>query len=246
MATDGPGLMYGDDSLEFLWIAFIEISNGRIDLDNILQEYDKYAKKGCRDKSRELNLEEYRFMAELVKVLHQGRIKEELGVYDYGDDEGNEITYYDILNEAVVSRSTLELLFKKSKELYIYKNGPGFENYMDINYLKKYHELFLERYNSTQEKEQLDRIVESMKKLPCNSLEDAQKIRNKLKNVKNKYKMLGVCSKQIIYDIEDLLYHGMQKEHYLTWLNSIKDNVDTIKEILDNPKESYVLYTKAK
>ena len=94
MATDGPRLMEGDDGSEFCCIAFKDISNGRIDLDNILQEYDKYEKEAYRDNNRELNLEEYRLMAEFVKVLHQGRVKEELwSEYGY-DDNGKESYKY--------------------------------------------------------------------------------------------------------------------------------------------------------
>lgn len=248
MATDGPRLMEGDDGSEFCCIAFKDISNGRIDLDNILQEYDKYEKEAYRDNNRELNLEEYRLMAEFVKVLHQGRVKEELwSEYGY-DDNGKEITIYDVLDKAIISRETLELLFKKSKELYIHMNGLGFEYYRSIEYLRKHFGFIMDplRGYNIKEKEQLDKIMEGLKKLLCNNLEDAQKIRNKLINIKNKYKILG-CSDKIIDDINLVLYHGWRKkEGYVNMLNSVKDNITVIKEILDNPKEKYVLYTKTK
>ena len=131
-------------------------------------------------------------MAELVKVLHQGRVKEELwSEYGY-DDNGKEITIYDVLDKAIISRETLELLFKKSKKHYIHMNGIGFEYYDSIEYLREYFSFGgdpLRGYN-LKEKEQLDKIMEGLKKLPCNNLEDAQKRRDKLKNIKNKYKMV--------------------------------------------------------
>lgn len=247
MATDGPGLMMSDDGSEFCAIAYKTIRNGQLNVDHLLKEYDKRQKEGYRDNSRELNLEEYRFIAELVKVLHRGKVKEELYIKANYDDDGNGVPMYDILDKAVVSRKTLELIYKKSKENYIHMNGIGFEYYDDINYMKKYSKVALGRYNSIQEKEQLDRIIGGLKKLPCNNLEDAKKLRNKLMNIKNKYKILGVCSNQIIDDIDRLLYHGWKEEKdYLIMLNSIKESIIVIKEILDTPKENYVLYTKTK
>lgn len=248
MATDGPRLMEGDDGSWFCSEVYSVINNGQLDMDHLLKQYKKDLQKSYRDDNREFKLEEYRFMAELVKVLHQGRVKEELwSEYGY-DDNGKEITIYDVLDKAIISRETLELLFKKSKKHYIHMNGIGFEYYGSIEYLREYFSFGgdpLRGYN-LKEKEQLDKIMEGLKKLPCNNLEDAQKIRDKLKNIKNKYKILG-CGNKIINDINSVLYHGWRnEEYYLIMLNSVKDNITVIKEILDNPKEKYVLYTKTK
>ena len=244
MAIDGPRLMQGDGGAWFCSLVHCTINNGQLDVDYLLKKYEEEQRKNYEDDDRELNLEEYRLMAELVKVLHQGRVEEELWNIYEPEEEGYEPSVYDILEKAVISRETLELLLSKSKKLFIHMNGIGFEYYKDVDTLRERGLWNYCEYKNIQEKEELDKIVEEMKKATCDSLEVALKMREKLKKIKTKYPLFE-CSEEIINDINSLLFHGwVKEEYYLNMVNSIKESIDTIKEILDNPKESYVLYTK--
>lgn len=244
MAMDGPRLMSSDHGSWFCSLVHYIIKDGQLDLDYLLMEYEKEQRKNYEDDDRELNLEEYRLMAELVKVLHQGRVEEELWSVYMPEDKEYKPSVYELLDKAIISRTILELLLSKNEQMFIYMNGIGFEYYWYADRLKECGLWDYQRYKSDQEKEQLDKIVEEMEKTKCDSLEVALKMREKLVKIKTKYPLFE-CSKQIMNDINDLLFHGWRKEEdYLKMLNSIKESIDTIKEILDNPKESYVLYTK--
>lgn len=239
MATDGPGLMQGDQSSDFCYTVYNTIDdNGILSIDKLINKINS-------------DDENYRLTGEFIDVICNGNIRAEMWSC-YSNDEDDPNGYiYTRLKKVISSRSALEKVLNELNNILIeyidpvicYKLGYGdIGKNLALEYKKIHKDKFNKQFEA--ENEKVTAVFNRMLKDEVTTIQQAQEHREIIKKLYSKLKMLR-CSEATSKAFNEIFNHGWTKEeYYQDMVNHIASNIKNLKNILSKQQLTYVLYLK--
>lgn len=247
MATDGPGLMQGDDASSFCYMVYNTINErGMLSIDSLIERIYK----GEISRRNEY----MRLLGEFIDVACNGSIKKEMwSCYGVKDDPNSYI--YNKLKALAASRQALIEVLRKSTQWLLeyidpvlaYQAGWG-----DIGVNHQQHLVLLgfvrglDKYTDQYESENkvITQFLAKLSKEEVYTIKAAQKHREQVIAMYDKLKMIG-CSRATSDAFDEMLRHGWFKEEdYQNAVNHLTSNINTIKRLLQDQQSGYVIYQR--